>query len=254
MNDDTGQRELLILRARNVAAGFADVGLSGAETLLRRMSPEGREQARREREARARRQKRLMVRLAVAAMMSLLCWAALAAFAPTAVAIAVAAAMLLLMVTIVLARAEPRTPGREALSQAPLPDLAEQVPVWLAAQRRGMPSRALQCVDAVGIRLDDLAPQLAQLDPRSPAAASIRTLVTVELPALVESWRMVPLSARNIAHADGRTPDDHLTGGLQLIEAELARANAQLGRNTLDEIATQGRYLELKYDGHGRTV
>jgi hypothetical protein len=51
--------------------------------------------------------------------------------------------------------------------------------------------------------------------------------------------------------ADGRTPDDHLINGLRLIDAELARAGECLGRSSLDEIAIQGRYLELKYDGEG---
>jgi hypothetical protein len=92
------------------------------------------------------------------------------------------------------------------------------------------------------------------LDPRSPAAASIRKLVAVELPSLVESWRAVPISARRAPHADGRTPDDHLVNGLQLIDSELARANTLLQQSTLDEIAVQGRYLELKYTEEGRFI
>ncbi len=251
---DTGQPAPMIHRARTVAAGFADVGLTHAEDLLRRLSPEGREQARRERAARARRQKRLMVRLVLAAIVALLGWAVLAALAPAGVAIAVASALLLLLVTLVLVRADPRAPGREALAQAALPDVAEQIVLWLAAQRRGMPPSALRLADSMSSRFDDLAPRLARLDPRSPAAASIRKLIAVELPALVESWRMVPISARRVMHADGRTPDDHLINGLQLIDAEIARAGDQLGRCTLDEIAVQGRYLELKYKGDAASV
>lgn len=254
MNDDTGPREPMIHRARSVAAGFADVGLTHAEDLLRRLSPEGREQARREREARTRRQKRLMVRLAIAAIASLLVWAMLAALAPASLALAVASALLLLLTTIVFVRADPRVPGREALAEAALPGLAEQAVIWLAAQRRGMPAPALRLADAMGRRLDDLAPRLGRLDPRSPAAASIRKLIAVEMPALVESWRMVPISARRVAHADGWMPDDHLVNGLQVIDAELTRASDLLGRSTLDEIAIQGRYLELKYNGDNRSV
>lgn len=62
MNDDTGPQQPMIHRARTIATGLADVGLTHAEELLRRLSPEGREQARREREAKARRQKRVMIR------------------------------------------------------------------------------------------------------------------------------------------------------------------------------------------------
>ncbi len=254
MNDDTGPREPMIHRARSVAAGFADVGLTHAEDLLRRLSPEGRAQMRREREARARRRKRLMVRLVMAAIASLLAGAVLAAVAPAAVALAVASVLMLLLITMVFVRADPRAPGREALAEAALPGLTEQAFVWLAAQRRGMPLAALHCVDAISSRFDDLAPRLERLDPRSPAATSIRKLIAVELPALVESWRMVPLSARRAPHADGRTPDDHLVNGLQIIDAELARASDVLGRSSLDQIAVQGRYLELKYADDGRLM
>ena len=252
MNDDTGPRDPMIHRARSVAAGFADVGLTHAEDLLRRMSPEGREQARRERKAKARRQKRLMARLVMAAIASLLAFAALSIVAPSVVALAIASALMLLLLALVIARADPRAPGREALAEAALPGLAEQATVWLAAQRRGMPQPALLLAGTIGGHLGDLELRLGKLDARSPAAASIRKLLAVELPALVESWRLVPLSSRRVAHADGRTPDDHLVNGLQLINAELARANDLLGHRTLDEIAVQGRYLELKYSGDDR--
>jgi hypothetical protein len=254
MNEDTGQSEPISYRVRNVAAGFADIGLTHAEDLLRRMSPEGREQARREREAKARRQRRLMVRLILAAIASLMAWALLAAIASVGVATAIAAALMLMLTTLVFVRATPRAPGREALAEAALPDLAEHTVVWLAAQRRGMPQAALHLTDAMSRRFDDLAPRLDRLDPRSPAAASIRKLVAVELPSLVESWRAVPISARRAPHADGRTPDDHLVNGLQLIDSELARANTLLQQSTLDEIAVQGRYLELKYTEEGRFI
>ncbi|MBJ6120835.1 hypothetical protein [Sphingomonas mollis] len=242
----------MIHRARTVAAGFADVGLTHAEELLRRMSPEGREQARREREAKARRQRRLMVRLVVAAVASLLIWALLAGMATAGVALAIASALMLLLTTLVFTRADPRAPGREALTQAALPCLAEEAVVWIAAQRRGLPPPALQLIDAMSRRLDELVPRLGRLDPRSPEAASIRKLVAVELPDLVEGWRAVPISMRRVSHADGRTPDDHLINGLQLIGSELAKAGEKLERSTFDEIAVQGRYLELKYSEDDR--
>lgn len=247
MNRDTGQPNPMIHRARNVAAGFADVGLTHAEELLRRMSPEGREQARREREAKARRQRRLLVQLVMAAIASLLAWALIAAITGPGVAVAVASALMLLLTTLIFLRADPRAPGREALAEAALPGLAEEAVVWISAQRRGLPLPALELTDTLRHRLDDLVPRLARLDPRSPEAASIRKLVAVELPDLVEGWRTVPISMRRVAHADGRTPDDHLINGLQLIDAQLARAGGELGRSTLDGIAVQGRYLELKY-------
>ncbi|WP_267394114.1 MULTISPECIES: hypothetical protein [unclassified Sphingomonas] len=254
MIDDPSQRGPMARRARDVAAGFADVGLTHAEELLRRLSPEGREQARREREAKLRRQQRLMRRLIMAAIASLLAWAVLAAVVPAAVALAAAAALALSLITLVFVRAEPRAPGREVLAEAALPRLAEEALVWLAAQRRGLPLPALELVDAIGSRLDELAPVLGQLDPRSSAALSIRKLVAVELPALIEGWRVVPVSARRMPHADGRSPDDHLINGMQLIHAEMTRASEQLGHGALDAIAVQGRYLELKYSDTDRLM
>ena len=252
MNDNPGKPEPMIRRARDVAAGFADIGLTQAEDLLRRMSPEGRMQARRDREAKARRQQRLLVRLVMAAIAALLAWALLATVAASGVALAIAAALMLMLMTLILVRAEPRVPGREALAEAPLPDLALEAGVWLAAQRRGLPPPALQLADAMSRRLDDLAPKLGALDRRSPAAAALRKLIAEELPDLVEGWRTVPISQRRVRHADGRTPDDHLINGLRLIDLELAQASEQLGRGALDAVAVHGRYLELKYKADDR--
>jgi len=250
MNDDAGQREPMIHRARSVAAGFADVGLTHAEELLRRVSPEGREQARRERAAKARRHKRLLVRLVMAAIATLLAWTLLAAVIGPAAALAGASALMLLLTVLVFMRAEPRAPGREALAASALPNLAEEAVAWLAAQHRGLPPPAVQLTAGMSRRLGDLAPQLGRLDSRSPGAAAIRKLIAMELPNLVEGWRAVPPSMRRAPRVDGRTPDDHLINGLQLIDAELARASEQLGHGPLDEIAVLGRYLELKYDSH----
>lgn len=255
MSDDPGPPAPMIHRARTVATGLADVGLTHAEDLLRRLSPEGREQARRERVAKARRQQRLMIRLVFAAVAAMLAWAVLDLLVPSAIALVLSVALMLVLATLIVTRAPPRVPGREALAGAALPGLAGEAGVWLAAQRRGMPVPALRLVDDLGRRLDELAPRLGALDPRSPTAESMRTLVAVELPALVEGWRSVPIAARRARHADGRTPDDHLVNGLRLIDAELARATEQLGRGALDGIAVQGRYLELKYDdGGGRPL
>jgi hypothetical protein len=252
MTDDPDQRGPMIDRARDVATGLAEVGLGRAEELLRRLSPEGREQARRERAARARRQQRLLVRLALAAAAALLAWALLALVAPAAVALLVAAALMLALTVLVTLRAAPRAPGHEALAGAALPGLAEEASVWLAAQRRGLPPPAVRLADALDARIAQLAPQLARLDPRSPAAESLRRLIAQELPALVDGWRAVPVAARRARHADGRTPDEHLVNGLRLIDAELARAEEQFGHDPRDAIAVQGRYLELKYDKDDR--
>lgn len=247
-SDNDAQGGPIMRRAREVATGFADVGLSHAEEMLRRLSPEGREQARREREARARRQRRLLVRLVLAAVATLLAWAMLSALVAPGAALAVAAAVMLLLTMLIFMRAAPAVPGREALAEAALPALAEEAAVWIAAQRRGLPAPAVALTDTMNGRLEELAPRLDRLDPRSPAADAVRKLIAVELPDLVESWRSVPPSMRRTPGADGRSADDHLTNGLRLIDTELERANEQLAQGSRDSIAVHGRYLELKYD------
>lgn len=248
MHDESqGQGGDIVRRARGVAAGLADVGLTQAEEMLRRLSPEGRAQARRERDARNRRQRRVLTLLCCALVVSLLVWGALGIVLVPAAATAIATATMIALTLLIAERTKAAPRGRAALAGAPLPDLATETTIWLAAQRRGLPLPATQLADSLTRRLAELAPQAETLDPRSPAADAVRTLVATELPDLVDGWRAVPVSRRTVAQANGRTPDDHLIDGLRLIDAELARMTDNLSHGALDAVAVQGRYLELKY-------
>ncbi|HWU72664.1 MAG TPA: hypothetical protein VN137_04215, partial [Sphingomonas sp.] len=100
-------------------------------------------------------------------------------------------------------------------------------------------------------RLEGMTPQLAQLDPKEPAADAVRKLLCVELPDLVTGYHAVPTSLRDRAGSGGQSADGHLVEGLGVIDAEVARMTEQLARGAFDEVATQRRYLELKYDGAG---
>jgi len=239
----------MMRRAHKLALGFADTGLTQAEEMLRRVSPEGRAQARRERAARNRRRNRLLGQLVLALLASLLVMAMLGEVVSPAIAMVAAASAMVLLTMLIASRARPRAPGREALVGADLSALPAEASVWLAAQRRALPAPALQLTDTLSRRLDELAPQLARLDRREPAGDAVRKLIATELPGLVEGWRGVPVSLRGVPQADGRTPNAQLVEGLQLIDEEVARMTEQLARGALDEVATQGRYLELKYRG-----
>lgn len=236
-------------RAQKVAMGLADTGLSQAEEMLRRVSPEGRAQAQRERLARARRRNRILARLALAALVSLILLVLLAQLVIPAISILAAVAVMVLLTTLVLSRAGTLEHGRVALSDAQLKMLAGEASAWLAGQRRALPAPAARLTDVLDRRLDELAPQLVRLDPGEPAADAVRKLVATELPDLVEGWRTVPPSLRAVPQANGRTPNEQLIDGLALIDGELARMTEQLSRGALDEVATQSRYLELKYRG-----
>lgn len=253
MTNDDGleNREQMMRRAQKLAIGLADTGLSQAEEMLRRVSPQGRAQARREREARARRRTRLLVRLALAVLASLVVLALLAQVVLPALSVAAAAAVMVLLTMLIISRDRPHAPGGMALTDSPLAALPAETSAWLAGQRRALPAPAVHLADMLTMRLDELAPQLARLDSRQPAADAVRKLIATELPDLVEGWRAVPPSLRAAPQGNGRTPNTQLVDGLRLIDDEIARMTEQLSRGALDEVATQGRYLELKYRGDG---
>src|SRR3546814_733459 len=130
-------------------------------------------------------------------------------------------------------------------------DLAElplRIEEWLERQRAALPAPAARLVDGIALKLEALTPQLQTLEPREPAAAEIRKLIGEELPELVNGYRRVPQSLRRDGR-NGMTPDNQLIDGLHVVDAELARMTDQLASGELHKLATQGRYLELKYKG-----
>lgn len=123
---------------------------------------------------------------------------------------------------------------------------------WLAGQRLALPAPATRLVDGIGIRLETLAPQLQMLDEREPVAADIRRLIGEELPELVKGYQRVPANLRKDG-INGISPDKQLVEGLSVVEEELGRLSEQLASGDLNRFATQGRYLELKYQGDSAT-
>lgn len=119
---------------------------------------------------------------------------------------------------------------------------------WLAGQRRALPAPATKLVDGIGLKLEILAPQLQALDEREPIAADIRRLIGEDLPELVKGYQRVPLNLRKEG-LNGISPDKQLVDGLAVVEEELVRLSEQLASGGLNKFATQGRYLELKYQG-----
>jgi hypothetical protein len=139
-------------------------------------------------------------------------------------------------------------PRREDLQRTDLKQLAGRTEIWLEAQRPALPAPARSLVDKIGVQLDLLAPQLQTLDQNTPAAANIRKLVGEDLPELVSGYQRIPAGLRGEAHA-GRTPDDTLLGGLNMLEREIGDAARNLAAGEMDKLATRERYLQLKYQG-----
>lgn len=139
-------------------------------------------------------------------------------------------------------------PTVQQMAKSDLPLLPNQTERWLEAQRPALPAPAQRIADEIGIKLEALGPQFAKLDPREPAAFEFRKLMAEELPELVEGYKQLPEAMRR-TERNGSSPDRQLVDGLKVVDDELRRMGEQLVSGDLDKLATQGRYLELKYRG-----
>ncbi len=134
----------------------------------------------------------------------------------------------------------------EKFGEVPLKILPLRTEQWLEKQRPQLPAPAQTLVDGIGVRLEQLAPQLATLNDQEPAAAEVRKLIGEQLPELVKGYARVPEALRRVER-NGKTPDAQLTDGLAVIDSQIAQMSAQLAEGDLDLLATRGRYLEIKY-------
>lgn len=139
-------------------------------------------------------------------------------------------------------------PKAEDLSKEKLDVLAGKTEIWLEHQRPALPSPAITLVDGIGVQLDQLAPQLQQLDEREPAAMEVRKLVGEHLPELINGYKKIPPHLRR-EERNGSTPDQQLINGLGVIRNEIDTVTRQLANGELDKLAVRGRFLELKYVG-----
>lgn len=223
---------------------------SQAEAMIRRVSPEGRALAQRDRERRQRATLRLAGRMALSGVAVALVTAGIdVTVVPIGMAgilVAVAAFLIACVAIALLSRA-----GPIMLAASPLGTLSEDTQHWLEQQRTLLPRMALPALDSISLRLHDMAPRLATLDADTPAADAVRRLLATDLPALVQGYEAVPPGLRTRAANGGVSADAHLLSGLTLIDGEIDRMTEQLARGAFDELATQSRFLELKYDGAG---
>ena len=221
--------------------------LADAEAVLRRHSERGQSLSAR---ARQRRNAGLIrkVKYAFWAMLAVLLGSAVAGFVlplgTTGVMIALGV-MIAALLLIALLPTE-MTVKSEALAQTPLTALPLQTEIWLENQRKALPAPAITLVDSIGVKLETLAPQLERLDPQDPAAQDVRRLLADHLPELVTGYQSIPQPLRR-EERNGRVPERQLIDGLGVIDAEIARMSEQLASGDLNKLATQNRFLELKY-------
>ena len=225
----------------------SDRVLADAEAVLRRHSERGQSLSAR---ARQRRNTGLMrkVKYAFWAVLAVLLGSAVAGFVLplgiTGVMIALGV-MIAALLLIALLPTETKVKS-EALAQTPLTALPLQTEIWLENQRKALPAPAITLIDSIGVKLETLAPQLERLDPQDPAAQDVRRLLADHLPELVTGYQSIPQPMRR-EERNGRVPEQQLIDGLGVIDAEIARMSEQLASGDLNRLATQNRFLELKY-------
>ncbi len=220
-----------------------------AQAMIRRVSPQGRAEARRLREIRARRTRRLAIRCGAVAMTVIagyyLLSAAIGPFGPTGFPIAIAFLLLGCALVAILGR-EKRT-AEPAVGPGDLPLLPDRTEAWMATQRPALPAPAVTLLDAIGLRIAGLRPQLASLDETGAPAEELRKLVGTELPGLVDQYRAIPAGLRGEARDDGATPDARLLHGLAVVDRQLTDLTRRIGAGAADGLSTHDRYLEGKY-------
>lgn len=225
----------------------SDRVLADAEAVLRRHSERGQSLSAR---ARQRRNAGLMRKVKYAF------WAVLAVFlasmvsgfvvplGTTGVMIALGIAILC-VVTIAMLPAQGQV-KTQALAATDLTALPLKTEIWLENQRKALPAPAVTLVDSIGVKLEILAPQLERLNDQEPAAQEIRRLLADHLPELVTGYQSIPAPLRR-EERNGRVPEKQLVDGLSVIDAEIGRMSESLASGDLDKLATQNRFLELKY-------
>jgi hypothetical protein len=144
-------------------------------------------------------------------------------------------------------------PTVESLRQTDLGTLAGKTEIWLEAQRPALPAPAIPIVQAIGLRLDALAPQLQTLEETNPASREVRKLVGEHLPELINGYKRIPETLRRQDNG-GKTPEQQLVDGLTRIDREIETMTSQIARGELDKLATRERFLEIRYDGAGETA
>ena len=144
-------------------------------------------------------------------------------------------------------------PTTESLRQTDLGTLAGKTEIWLEAQRPMLPAPAISIVQDIGVRLDQLAPQLQTLNENDPASREVRKLVGEHLPELINGYKRIPEPLKRKEHG-GKTPEQQLIDGLKVIDREIEAMTGQISRGELDKLATRERFLEIRYDGAGESV
>lgn len=156
--------------------------------------------------------------------------------------------VLLAIVAVAVLTRYPRIekPTRDTLPRGNLQQNVARTELWLEQQRPALPAPAVPLIEDIGVQLDGLGVQLQGLDENTPAAVTVRNLVTRDLPDVVASYTKIPRHLRG-QDSVGSTPDAQLTESLASISREIDSVTRQLAAGALDDLAVRRRYLDYKY-------
>ncbi|MFT3926716.1 MAG: hypothetical protein QM778_29495 [Myxococcales bacterium] len=223
-----------------------------ATALVRQLSEEAQQRSRR-RQKRARRLlKRFVTLLGLIALSTFVIVVGMISthmlFGPRGVEGLIALPLILLATwTTILYFGLRSKPAPRVLPSGDMKELPARTEAWLEEQRWALPAPAQNSLSNILARLETLQPQVEKLDPQSPKAFELRRLIAEELPELVEGYQKVPRALRARPSHGGQSPDRHVIDGLATIDEQMAQLEAQLSEQDLRALATQQRYLELKY-------
>jgi hypothetical protein len=229
--------------------------VADAEALLQRVSPEGRRLAQRQRQRRNQAMLRSVKRIVIATLAILLAAGLVGVIVGPIGQLGFLAALVAMAISWVVILAMGHEPAETVQSLAATSDIAllpQKTEAWLQRQRPALPAPAQRLADGIGLKLEQLGPQLAGLDAREPAAAEVRKLLSIELPELIEGYSRVPQNLRRVERDGYPSPDKQLAEALGVIDGQLAEVSSNLASGDLHRLATQQRYLELKYKDDGQ--
>jgi hypothetical protein len=141
-----------------------------------------------------------------------------------------------------------RSAADRKISREELIALAAEAEEWLLQQRPKLPGSAIPAIDAIFLRLGDLHPHVAAMEPTSTLAWDLRRLLGDHLPRLVHSYVQLPSVVRN------EQPEllQRLVDGLETVDGELARICREASRSHLVTFQAQEQFLETRYRNGGR--
>lgn len=136
-----------------------------------------------------------------------------------------------------------RYASQQKLSRAELSALMLEAEAWLLDERAKLPARALPALDTIFLRLHDLEPHIARLEPNGTLAWELRRLLTEHLPRLIHSYNGLP------GTVTGEAPEllTRLIEGLGTLDRELIRICKEASGDHLLTFETQRHFIETRY-------